>query len=78
MKDLILTLTTSYGLHQLTSDPTLLLPNSCCIDLIFTDQPYLADNSGVHPTFHGNCHHQIIFSKFNLMTGYPSPYEQLL
>ena len=32
-------LTTMYGLHQLISDPTHLLPNSLsCIDLIFTDQ----------------------------------------
>ena len=33
-------LTTTYGFHQLISDPTHLLPNSSsCIDLIFTDQP---------------------------------------
>ena len=65
-------LTTTYGFHQLISDPTHVLPNSSsCIDLIFTD-------SGVHPTLHGNCHHQIIFSKFNLMIEYPPPYERLV
>ena len=72
-------LTTTYGFHQLISVPTHLLPNSSsCIDLIFTDQPNLAADGGVHPTLHGNCHHQIIFSKFNLMTEYPPPYEQLV
>ena len=59
-------LTTAYGFHQLISDPTHLLSNSSsCIDLIFTDQPNLAVDSDVHPTLRGNCHHQIIFSKFN-------------
>ena len=72
-------LTTTYGFHQLISDPTHLLPNSSfCIDLIFTDQPNLAVDSGVHPTLHGKCHHQIIFSKFNLMIEYPPPYERLV
>ena len=60
-------LTTTHGFHQLISDPTHLLPNSSsCIDLIFTDQSNLAVDSGVHPILHGNCHHQIIFSKFSL------------
>ena len=68
--------TTTYGFHQLISDPTTLLPNSSCIDLIFTDQPNLAADSGVHPTLHGNCYHQIIYSKFNLMIEYPPPYER--
>ena len=40
-------LTTTYGFHQLISDLTYLLPNSSsCIDLIFTDQPDLAVDSG--------------------------------
>ena len=70
-------LTTTYGFHQL-SDPTHLLLNFSCIDLIFTDQPNLVLDSGVHPTLHGNCHHQIIFSKFNLMVEYPPLYERLV
>ena len=65
-------LTATYGFHQLISDPTHVLPNSSsCIDLIFTD-------SGVHPTLHGNCHHQIIFSKFYLIIEYPPPYQRLV
>ena len=71
-------LTTTYGFHQLISDPTHLLPNSSsCIDLIY-DQPNLAVDSGVHPTFHGNCLYQIIFNKFNLMIKYTPPYERLV
>ena len=72
-------LTTTYGFHQLISDITHLLPySSSCIDLIFTDQPNQPVDSGVHPTLHGNCHHQIFFSKFNLMIEYLPPYEQLV
>ena len=71
--------TTTYGFHQLISDPTNLLPNSfSCIDLIFTEQLNLAVDSGVNPILHGDCHLQIIFGKFNLMIEYPPPYEQLV
>ena len=68
-----------HGLQQLISEPTHLLPNSLsCIDLIFTDQPNLVVDSGVHPSLHPNCHHQIIFCKFNLVIEYPPPYERLV
>ena len=41
-------LTTSYGLKQLISEPTHLLPtSSSCIDLIFTNQPNMVMNSDV-------------------------------
>lgn len=41
-------LTMSYGLQQLTSDPKHLLPSSSSfIDLIFQDQPNLIVHSGV-------------------------------
>ena len=63
-------LTTMHRLQQLISDPTHLLPNSSsCIDLIFTDQPNLAVNSGVHPSLHVKFHHMIV---------YPPPYEYLV
>ena len=72
-------LTTMHGLQQLISDPTHLLPNSSsCIDLIFTDQPNLTVNSGVHPFLYVKCHHQIIHCKFNHMIVYPPPYECLV
>ena len=33
-------------------------------------------DSGVHPSLHPNCHHQIVYSKFNLKINFPSPCEQ--
>ena len=55
-----------------------MLPNSSsCIDLIFTEQPNVAVNSGVHPSLHVKCHHRIIHCKSNLMIIYPPPYERL-
>ena len=54
------------------------LPSSLsCIDLTFTDQPNLAVDGGVHPSLHPNCHHQIIYCKFNLMMEHLSWYERL-
>ena len=63
------------GLHQLISKPTHLLQNSSSrIDLIFIPQPNIVIESGVHPFLHPNCHHYIVFAKFNLKIFYPSPY----
>ena len=31
--------------------------------------------SSVHPSLHLNCHHQIIYAKFNHKTHYPLPYK---
>ena len=54
------------------SEPTHILPRSVsCIDLLFTNQPNMVLNSGVHPSLHANCHHQIIFAKVNLKIDYP-------
>ena len=72
-------LTTTLGLHQLISQPTHLLRTfSCCIDLMFTDQPNLVFNSGVHRSLHKNCHRQITFYKLNLKIEYPPNYECLI
>ena len=72
-------LTASYGLSQIISDPTHILPNlSSCIDLIFTNQPNLVTESGVHPSLNPKCHHQIIFAKLNLKVEYPPLYERLI
>ena len=35
-------------------------------------------NSGIHSSFHPNCHHQIIYSKINLTIEYPHPYERIV
>ena len=72
-------LTSSYGLQQIVNEPTHILLNfSSCIDLIFTDQPSLNDNSGTHPSLQANCHHQITYHKLNLKIEYPRPYQRLV
>ena len=69
--------TSQFGLQQLIKEPTLILLNSSsCIDLIFTPHPSLVMESGVHPSPHSNCHHQIKYAKFNIKTHYPPPYER--
>ena len=72
-------LTSSNGFSQLINEPTHLQTNSSsCIDLIFTDQPNLSVNSGVHASLHPNCHHQIVHTSFNLSISYPPPYQHLI
>ena len=71
--------TSSNGFYQLIHDPTHIQANSSsCIDLVFTDQPNLSVNSGVHASLHPNCHHQIVHSSFNLNIYYPPPYQRLI
>jgi len=65
------------GLHQLITEPTHLFGDSkSCIDLIFTDQPNLFIETGVHPSLHGNCHHQIIYGKLSISNISLSPYTR--
>ena len=60
-------ITSQFGLHQIINEPTHILENSSSgIDLIFTSQPNLSGKSGTQPSLHPNCHHQIIYAKFNL------------
>ena len=49
-----------------------------CIDLIFTDQPNLIADSGVHPSLDKHCQHQIVLGKVNISPPYPSPYYRTL
>ena len=49
-----------------------------CIDLLFTNQPNLIIESGVHPTLHKKCHHQIIHARLSLKIDFPPPYERLM
>ena len=37
-------------------------------------QPNLSVESGTQPSLHPDCHHQIIYPKFNLEVLYPPPY----
>ena len=41
---------------------------------IFTSQPNIVVESGVHSSLHSNCHHQTIFGKFYLKIYYQPPY----
>ena len=67
--------TAQFGLQQIIKQPTHISnTSSSCIDLIFKSQPNLITDSGVHPSMHSNCHHQIVFAKFNLHIVYPPPY----
>lgn len=47
--------------------------SASCINLTFTSQLH----SGVDPSPHPKCDHQIVFGKFNLKTCYPTSYERL-
>ena len=70
-------LVSNYGLQQLINEPTHRTGNSSsCIDLLFCSQPNLVMESGIHPSLHPNCHHQIIYAKFKLKVYYPPPYER--
>ena len=45
-------------IYDIINDATHILEaSSSCIDLIFTTQPNLAVESGVHPSLHTNCDH---------------------
>ena len=69
--------TSQNGLHQEINEPTRILNNSSSfIDLILNSQPNLLIESGVHPSLQPNCHHSIVFAKFNLHIVYPPPYER--
>ena len=70
----LLSLTSFNGFQQIINEPThIQRQSSSCIDLIFTDQPNLSVNSGIHKSLHTNCHHQIVQSKFDLNIFYPPP-----
>ena len=72
-------LTSQFGLSQIIKEPAQILENSSsCIDLIFTTQPNMVLESGVHHSLNQNCHHQIIFAKFNFKVYYPPPYERAI
>ena len=68
-------ITADNGLHQLISEPTHIVGSSkSCIDLIFTDQPNLIVDTGVHPSLHDQCHHQIIYGKLSVSNISQPPY----
>ena len=75
----IQSISSMYGFSQLISEPTHILQNSSsCIDPIFTNKTNIVINSGIKPSLHENCHHQITYAKFNLQIIYPPPYQRLV
>ena len=69
--------TSTFGSHQIINEANHISNNSSsCIGLIFTSQPNLVTESGVHYSLHTNCYHQITYAKFNLNVIYPLPYER--
>ena len=64
-----------FGLQQIIKEATdISNTSSSCIDLIFTFQPSLITDFGVHSSLHPNCHHQILFAKLNLHIAHTVPY----
>ena len=62
-------LATQFGLSQIIKEPTHILDNSrSCIDLIFTSQPNMVIDSLVHASLNSNCHQQIIYAKFDVLS----------
>ena len=69
--------TYQFGLHRIIKEPTHISDtSSSCIDLIFTSQPNLITESGVHSSLHSDCHHQTIFAKFSLEVVYHKLYAE--
>ena len=72
-------LASQFAMSQVINEPTHILDNSkSCIDLIFTSQRNKIMDSGVHSSLHSNCHHQIIYAKFDLKVFYPLSYERIV
>ena len=67
---------TDLGLHQPMSEPTHIMGNSkSCIDAIFTDQPNLFLQYGVHPSLQEQCHCQILYGELCITNPIPPPYR---
>ena len=70
-------ITSQFGLEQLIHEPThIIRERTSCIDLIFASQPNLVVGSGVQSFLYQNCHHQVMFARFNLKVVFPPPYER--
>ena len=69
-------ITFQFGLRQLIQEPNHILSNSSsCTDLVFTSQLNLIMESEIHSWLHENCHHQLVYVRFNLKKWYPPPYK---
>ena len=71
--------TAELGLQQLVCEPTHFIGESkSCIDLIFTNQPNLFLEIGVHPTLHRQCHHHVVVAKITAHNLTPPSYKRKL
>ena len=60
-------LTSQFRLSQIIKEPTHIRDTlRPCTGLIFTSQPNMVIDSGLHASLHSNCHHQVIYAKFDL------------
>ena len=70
-------LASQFSTFQVIKEPTHILDNlKSLVDQIFTSQPNIIMDSGVHPSLHPNWHHQMIYAKFDLKIFYPPPSER--
>ena len=68
----LLSLTSSNGFTQLIHEPTHIQANSSsCIELIFTDQPNLSVNSGVHASLHQTAIIKLLTQTLTLISTIP-------
>ena len=68
-----------FGFNQIIDKPAHILSNSSSgSDLIFTSQPNLVIQSGVHSYLHANCHHQTTYEKFDLNVVKPLLYGKVV
>ena len=70
-------LISQFSLSQVINEPRHISQKfNSCIDMLFTNQQNLINNSEIHPSLHSNCHHQIIYGKVNLEIFYLPRYER--
>ena len=64
------------GYTQIINEPTNFEPNKLpsCIDHIYTSQPNLVYEIGVHPSLYSTCHHQIAYAKISFKVFFPPSY----
>ena len=71
----IANISAQFSLHEVINDPADTLEfSSPCIDLLFSSQSNLINETGVHPSLYPNSSHQIIFEKCTQKIIYLSPY----
>ena len=69
--------TSDLGLHQLISEATHIIGDyKSCIDVILTDQPNLFLESGINPSLHEICRHQIVYGQLRTKNLSPPPYRR--